>query len=115
MPNWQVVKTPIGFSHQVNLLNSTYIIGHNVLKHWEENAENWTAFTRAGYDLYRDVLSTLSVLAFLLDIVFLTGLDIGCGEEGDTRFLAKKVLRCAASTLRQHLSALAVRPDSGRS
>ena len=64
--------------------------GHNFLKHWEENAESWTALTRAGYDLYRDVLNTPEFLAFLPDVVSLTGLDIGCGKVGNTRFLAKK-------------------------
>ena len=66
--------------------------GHNVLKHWEENAESWTALKRAGYDLYRDVLNTPEFLAFLPDVVSLTGLDIGCGKVGNTRFLVKK--RC---------------------
>ena len=32
--------------------------GNNILQHWEENAESWTVLTRAGYDLYRDVLNT---------------------------------------------------------
>jgi ubiquinone/menaquinone biosynthesis C-methylase UbiE len=55
-----------------------------------KNAESWTALTRAGYDLYRDVLNTPAFLAFLPDVVGLTGLDISCDEAGNARFLAKK-------------------------
>ena len=61
-----------------------------VLKRWEENAESWTVLARAGYDVYRHVLNTLAFLTFLPSIVGLKGLDIGCGEAGNTRVLAGK-------------------------
>ena len=61
-----------------------------VLKRWEENAKSWTVLVRAGYDVYRDVLNTPAFLTFLPAIVGLKGLDIGCGEAGNTKVLARK-------------------------
>ena len=60
-----------------------------VAKYWEANAENWTRFARAGYDVYRDALNTPAFLAMLPPIDGLTGLDIGCGEGANTRDLAR--------------------------
>lgn len=57
---------------------------------WEANAETWTQHARAGYDLYRDALNTPVFLANLPDIAGLRGLDIGCGEGGNTRKLAER-------------------------
>ena len=61
-----------------------------VLKRWEENAKSWTVLVRAEYDVYRDVLNTPAFLIFLPAIVGLKGLDIGCGEAGNTKVLARK-------------------------
>ena len=61
-----------------------------VLKRWEENAKSWTVLVRAEYDVYRDVLNTPAFLIFLPAIVDLKGLDIGCGEAGNTKVLARK-------------------------
>lgn len=60
---------------------------------WNANAEVWTRFTRAGYDLYRDHLNTPAFFDMLPDVKGLTGLDIGCGEGHNTRLLAQ---RCAS-------------------
>jgi ubiquinone/menaquinone biosynthesis C-methylase UbiE len=60
-----------------------------VARFWEANAENWTRFVRAGYDVYRDKLNTPAFLAMLPDVRGLHGLDIGCGEGGNTRKLAR--------------------------
>jgi ubiquinone/menaquinone biosynthesis C-methylase UbiE len=60
-----------------------------VAKYWEANAENWTRFSRAGYDVYRDALNTPAFLAMLPPVSGLTGLDIGCGEGANTRQLAR--------------------------
>ena len=61
-----------------------------VLKRWEENAKSWTVLVRAEYDVYRDVLNTPAFLIFLPAIVGLKGLDIGYGEAGNTKVLARK-------------------------
>lgn len=63
---------------------------------WEANAETWTAHARAGYDLYRDGLNTPAFLADLPPIAGLCGLDIGCGEGGNTRKLAQAGARMSA-------------------
>ncbi len=34
-----------------------------VAAYWEANAESWTRFARAGYDVYRDALNTPAFLA----------------------------------------------------
>src|SRR5579863_4789920 len=60
-----------------------------VARFWEANAENWTRFVRAGYDVYRDKLNTPAFLAMLPDVRGLRGLDIGCGEGANTRKLAR--------------------------
>lgn len=56
---------------------------------WEGNAENWTRLSRAGHDIYRDVLNTPAFLDMLPSVAGLGGLDIGCGEGTNTRQLAR--------------------------
>jgi ubiquinone/menaquinone biosynthesis C-methylase UbiE len=67
-----------------------------VTKYWEANAENWTRFSRAGHDVYRDALNTPAFLAMLPPVDGLTGLDIGCGEGTNTRQLARRGARMHA-------------------
>jgi SAM-dependent methyltransferase len=57
---------------------------------WEANAETWTRHSRAGFDLYRDLVNTPAFLAMLPEIAGLTGLDIGCGEASNTGKLAQR-------------------------
>jgi SAM-dependent methyltransferase len=57
---------------------------------WEGNAETWTNHSRAGYDVYRDHNNTPAFLAMLPPVSGLDGLDIGCGEGGNTRLLAAR-------------------------
>lgn len=59
-----------------------------VAKYWEANAEAWTALSRAGYDICRDLYNTPTFLRILPNIEGLVGLDIGCGEGHNTRLLA---------------------------
>ena len=57
---------------------------------WNDNAEAWTALSRAGYDIYRDYLNTPAFFEILPDVNGLYGIDIGCGEGYNTRLLAGK-------------------------
>lgn len=56
---------------------------------WEDNAENWTKYSRAGYDVYRDALNTPAFLDLLPPVRGLSGLDLGCGEGTNTRAVAR--------------------------
>lgn len=58
-------------------------------RYWEANADLWTRQARAGYDTYRDLLNTPVFMANLPPVAGLVGLDIGCGEGGNTRLLAR--------------------------
>lgn len=63
---------------------------------WEGNAETWTRHARAGYDIYRDALNTPAFLAMLPPVGGLDGLDIGCGEDANTRKLVERGARMQA-------------------
>ncbi len=63
---------------------------------WEANAEAWTRYPRAGYDVYRDALNTPAFLSMLPAVRGLVGLDIGCGEGSNTRRLARLGARMQA-------------------
>jgi ubiquinone/menaquinone biosynthesis C-methylase UbiE len=52
---------------------------------WDQNAENWTLLSRAGYDVFRDHVNTPAFLELLGPVDGLRGLDIGCGEGTNTR------------------------------
>jgi SAM-dependent methyltransferase len=57
-------------------------------RYWNGNAEAWTHLARAGYDTSRDLVNTPAFLEMLPDVAGLLGLDIGCGEGGNTRLVA---------------------------
>ena len=63
---------------------------------WEANAETWTRQARAGYDVYRDVVNTPAFFAMLPSVVGRSGLDVGCGEGGNTRKIARLGARMRA-------------------
>lgn len=56
---------------------------------WEGNAPAWTALSRAGYDVFRDLVNTPAFVAMLPAVQALRGLDIGCGEGTNTRTVAR--------------------------
>lgn len=64
--------------------------------HWEANAEAWTAHARAGFDRYRDLVNTPGFLVMLPDVAGRDGLDIGCGEGGNTARLVERGARMTA-------------------
>src|SRR5712692_3504144 len=62
-------------------------------RYWNANAETWTKLARAGYDIYRDYLTTPAFFTMLPDVNGLSGLDIGCDEGHNTRLLAQRGAR----------------------
>lgn len=75
---------------------------------WEANAPAWIALSRAGYDVYRDLVNTPAFLALLPEITGRLGLDLGCGEGHNTRLLAGAGARIVAlDTSRQFIEAAA--------
>ncbi|GAM23891.1 hypothetical protein SAMD00019534_070660 [Acytostelium subglobosum LB1] len=56
-------------------------------RHWENNAENWSIYTRKGCDIHRDYVNTPGFFSILPDVKGLVGLDVGCGEGHNTRLL----------------------------
>jgi SAM-dependent methyltransferase len=65
-------------------------------RYWDQNADTWTELTRAGYDIYRDLVNTPAFLAMLPDLTGRNGLDLGCGEGHNTRLLARRGARMTA-------------------
>jgi ubiquinone/menaquinone biosynthesis C-methylase UbiE len=55
---------------------------------WDANAPAWTELSRAGYDVYRDLVNTPAFLSMLPDVGGRVGLDIGCGEGHNTALVA---------------------------
>jgi ubiquinone/menaquinone biosynthesis C-methylase UbiE len=69
---------------------------HEVGRYWNENAEAWTQLSRAGYDVYRDLLNTPSFLSMLPNVQDLSGIDIGCGEGTNTRKVSQRGAKLVA-------------------
>ena len=63
---------------------------------WDENADVWTALSRAGHDVYRDAFNTPAFLEMLPDVAGQRGIDIGCGEGTNTRSVAALGARMSA-------------------
>jgi SAM-dependent methyltransferase len=56
---------------------------------WNANAGSWTELSRAGFDVYRDLVNTPEFFAMLPSVAERRGLDLGCGEGHNTRLLAE--------------------------
>jgi SAM-dependent methyltransferase len=56
---------------------------------WEANAPAWIELSRAGLDVYRDLVNTPAFFALLPDVGGRFGLDLGCGEGHNTRLLTR--------------------------
>jgi trans-aconitate methyltransferase len=60
-------------------------------KLWNANAATWTELTRAGFDVYRDLVNTPAFFALLPPVDGRLCLDLGCGEGHNTRLLAGRI------------------------
>jgi ubiquinone/menaquinone biosynthesis C-methylase UbiE len=58
--------------------------------YWDRNADTWIELSRAGHDVYRDLVNTPAFLAMLAQVTGGAGLDLGCGEGHNTRLLARR-------------------------
>lgn len=56
---------------------------------WNANAPAWTELSRAGFDVYRDLVNTPAFFELLPSVAGLLCLDLGCGEGYNTRMLAE--------------------------
>jgi SAM-dependent methyltransferase len=65
-------------------------------KQWNANAAAWTELSRAGFDIYRDLVNTPAFFALLPAVDGLLCLDLGCGEGHNTRLLAGRGARVVA-------------------
>jgi len=78
---------------------------------WNDNAEAWTALSRAGYDVYRDAFNTPAFLEMLPQVRGLSGLDIGCGEGHNTRMIARRGARMTAIDISEVFIAHAIQAE----
>jgi SAM-dependent methyltransferase len=56
---------------------------------WDANAPAWIELSRAGFDVYRDLINTPAFFDMLPDVSSRRGLDVGWGEGHNTRLLAE--------------------------
>jgi SAM-dependent methyltransferase len=78
----------------------------DIRKLWELNAPAWIELSRAGFDVYRDVVNTPAFFELLPRVDGLFGLDVGCGEGHNTRLLADRGATVIAVDISVRLSKL---------
>ena len=62
----------------------------NTREIWTANAPAWIELSRAGYDVFRDLVNTPAFLKMLPPVQGLRCLDLGCGEGHNPRLLAAR-------------------------
>ncbi len=82
-------------------------------KLWNANAAAWTELSRAGFDLYRDLVNTPAFFALLPPVDGLLCLDLGCGEGHHTRLLAGRGARVVALDVAELFIAAATQERQG--
>jgi SAM-dependent methyltransferase len=81
---------------------------------WEANASAWIELSRAGYDVYRDLVNTPAFMSMLPPVSGLFGLDLGCGEGHNTRLLVAEGAEVVAlDTSEQFIDAAASESRDG--
>jgi len=78
---------------------------------WNANAAAWTELSRAGFDVYRDLVNTPAFFKLLPPVDGLVCLDLGCGEGHNTRLLAGKGARIAALDVAESFITAAAEQD----
>jgi SAM-dependent methyltransferase len=86
-----------------NSMSDTNYNDHTVAKHWDANADQWTADVRAGFDSYRDLFTWPAFKTFVGDVKGLDTIDLGCGEGTNTRRLAHAGARMTGIDLSERL------------
>jgi SAM-dependent methyltransferase len=79
---------------------------------WEANAPEWIQLSRAGFDVYRDLVNTPAFFGMLPSVAGLRVLDVGCGEGHNTRLLADRGAEAIAIDISERFvrAAAAARP-----
>jgi SAM-dependent methyltransferase len=81
---------------------------------WDANAPDWIELSRAGFDVYRDLVNTPAFLALLPPVDGLRCLDLGCGEGHNTRLLAARGARVVGLDISEvFVDAARTVPDGG--
>lgn len=78
---------------------------------WEANAPAWIELSRAGYDVYRDLVNTPTFLDVLGPVDGRRCLDLGCGEGHNTRLLAERGAEVVAIDIAETFVRAAVGAD----
>ncbi|MGH8990023.1 MAG: class I SAM-dependent methyltransferase [Acidimicrobiia bacterium] len=87
--------------------------GQDPRSSWNANAPVWTELSRAGFDVYRDLVNTPAFFDLLPPIEGLRCLDIGCGEGHNTRLLAARGADVVALDIAEAFIDAAVEGDPG--
>ena len=80
---------------------------------WNANAGSWTELSRAGFDVYRDLVNTPAFFAMLPSVAECAGLDLGCGEGHNTRLLAERAANVVALDIADVFVAAAAESGGG--
>jgi 2-polyprenyl-3-methyl-5-hydroxy-6-metoxy-1,4-benzoquinol methylase len=70
---------------------------------WNQNADQWTADVRGGFDIYRDLFTFPAFQAFVPPLAGLDVIDFGCGEGTNTRRLAQMGARMTGIDISERL------------
>jgi Methyltransferase domain len=74
----------------------TVVVDHERRAMWNANAAAWTELSRAGFDIYRDLVNTPAFFAMLPSVAARSRLNLGCGEGHNTRLLAERGAKVVA-------------------
>ena len=81
---------------------------------WTANAPDWIELSRAGFDVFRDLVNTPAFLTMLPPVEDLRCLDLGCGEGHNTRLLAARGAEVTAIDISEVFIDAAVSADPER-